>query len=265
MEIEPLPDDQHPAWLLQQRYTFLRPLQHEESGYGEIYQVRVRERGECYALKIVRPTTAQPELAREMLEREGRLLGGLQHPHIVRLVRDRSDGSEVLPHLLLEYVPGPSLEVYLKRRGDPITRLRLALGIASAVAYLHARDLQHNDLHPLNVVVDEGALWPVLIDFGLTLPQGAMEESLRQVGRAGWAHPDVIDGQPFSEVTEKYELARLISFVLGLEEGGGDLWPEELTELVGRLQRGESEATAAELAERINDHLLHCLAADGED
>ena len=294
MDIEPLAGaENHPAWLLQERFTFLKSLsakqvgvedpaiessgdeadgespdafgRGESGGYGEVYMVRSRFGGELGALKIVRPKITddvRKQLAEGMLVREARLLRHLRHPNIVRLVADCAHGDDVLPYLLLEYVPGPSLEVFLDLGQSSLIRLRLALGITSAIVHMHRHDQFHNDLHPGNVVVDERAKWPVLIDFGLTTQSGPADETLTGLGRRGWIHEDVMEQLPFSRKTECFQLAKIVAFTLGdleLDAGTDQGLHDELRAVLGALESGESEDVQS-LCDAVNRCLLDAVA-----
>lgn len=244
MEIEPL-HHSHPAWLLQEQFTFLRSLNEEETGFGQIFQVRRRETGETCALKIVKPAHEHAELALQMLVREARILAEVHHGHLVRLLEDHSDGGHVLPHLLLEYVPGKSLDGFLKTRRSLRTRLRLSLGVTAAIAYLAEQGWQHNDTHPRNVVVDERAEWPVLIDFGLaTKNDDPVDPALLQHGFPGYTHPDILQGKPYTRTTQCFALARTVAKILEdetLDPAVCGAAGEELQAALHQLEHGECD------------------------
>lgn len=210
-----------PAWLLQERFVFLSELQQRgTAGFGNVYLVQTRDGGEWYALKLPRPAEPdQYDFALKMLGREAEVLNQVRHPHLIRLVEDHSQLEFPVPHLLLEYVPGPSLEVYIKEEmPDRLTRCRIAFGVVCGVLALWRHGWQHNDLHPLNVVIDRRAAWPLLIDFGLATRHGDDPSAWRaKFGRLGWVHRDIEAGEPYSRKTERYALARVLEEILGRE------------------------------------------------
>jgi serine/threonine protein kinase len=120
------------------------------------------------AVKAPRP--GGPTRAVAALAREARVAGPTAHPGIRRLLESRLD--QPLPHLVFEYVEGPTLDDALADEGPfhPIDVLLTGLQLAAALGHLHDRGLAHLDVKPGNVVLRDGR--PVLIDLGLARPVG---------------------------------------------------------------------------------------------
>ncbi|BBN15126.1 hypothetical protein MPTK1_6g17260 [Marchantia polymorpha subsp. ruderalis] len=112
------------------------------------------------------------EQTRLRFGREVESMKDLQHRNLVRIL-GYAQNSEVLA-LILEYMPGGSLDEAL-HGGASCTltlddRLRIALGVARGLVYLHHdRDepVAHLDLKPGNVLLD-AQLEPRIADFGGT-------------------------------------------------------------------------------------------------
>ncbi len=103
--------------------------------------------------------------ALEQVFREARLLARLDHPHIGRIYDVDQDSG--LPFLVLEAVPGVSLDQYCKTCGHDWRHLSgLLIEIAEAVAAAHAQGILHRDLKPQNVIITPNGT-AKLIDFGL--------------------------------------------------------------------------------------------------
>jgi serine/threonine-protein kinase PknG len=139
------------------RYDVERVL--GSGAYGEAYLAYDRNLETHVVLKLLKKVVAKTEHERNVLV-------GLRHDSIVRILGYEPEG----PHLVLEYVPGDPLAA----RGDDGLETLLAHGvrILQALDYLHARDLLHCDVKPLNIIrfPDEGPAGPLdrvrLIDFG---------------------------------------------------------------------------------------------------
>ncbi len=103
--------------------------------------------------------------ALEQVLREARLLARLDHPHIGRIYDVDQDSG--LPFLVLEAIPGVSLDHYCKTCRRDWQRLAgLLVEIAEAVGTAHAQGILHRDLKPQNVVITPTGT-SKLIDFGL--------------------------------------------------------------------------------------------------
>jgi len=134
----------------------------------------------------------------------------LQHltgPHVPRFVA--AGDLTRLPYLVMEYVPGRTLQSVLdeaRRTARPLAADAIArLGAALAVAThsLHQQNAVHLDLKPANVVVREdrapaGAVQAVLLDFGLSWhahqPDLLAEELRPAIGSPAWIAPEQVVG-----------------------------------------------------------------------
>ena len=107
-----------------------------------------------------------PNADRARFEREARSAAALAHPNICALYGYGE--TEGRPFMVLEYLPGGSLEERLTPRRplpDAETR-RIAVDIAAGLAHAHERGLVHRDLKPSNVLFDaEGRA--KIADFGI--------------------------------------------------------------------------------------------------
>jgi hypothetical protein len=89
--------------------------------------------------------------------REWMLLGSLNHPNIIRLVRARADGTGLVTFFLERGEPLPE--------NFPVAEIkRLVRDLARGLFYLHDLGFAHCDVKPANVVEVEGVY--KLIDFG---------------------------------------------------------------------------------------------------
>jgi serine/threonine-protein kinase len=132
---------------------------------------------------------------RARLVQEGRVQAQLRHPNVV-MVTDLVDvgGS---PGLIMEYVPGPTLEVWLRaNRPDPEVAARIFDGVLDAVTFAHENGLVHRDLKPGNVLLEtvNGRLHAKVTDFGLAKvlgPEGAgRTRSGFAMGTPGYMAPE---------------------------------------------------------------------------
>ncbi len=92
-------------------------------------------------------------------------------------------GEQPLPHLVMEFIPGETLQQRLDRTGplDVPEVLRIGRQIAEGLAAAHATDLIHRDIKPGNVLIESGPQQRAKItDFGLA--RAADDASISQSG-----------------------------------------------------------------------------------
>ena len=99
------------------------------------------------------------------LLREPRLLASLNHPNIVSILT--AERQENIFFIVMEYVPGDTLETVISRSGklDLTRALDYTCQICNALDHAHQQGVIHRDLRPGNVLVTEGGLLKVA-DFG---------------------------------------------------------------------------------------------------
>jgi predicted Ser/Thr protein kinase len=148
--------------------TILRQLAF--GGFSAVYLVEDRDPREKLILKehVIRSTDADSQdKAKQMFDREAKILGSLSHSNIARVVdhfteQDRS-------YLLIEFVDGENLRTFVRRSG-PMSEARtvpLALEMIDILSYLHQRQppIIHRDFTPDNLILSPSGKI-TLVDFG---------------------------------------------------------------------------------------------------
>jgi serine/threonine protein kinase len=119
--------------------------------FGEVWRAR-HHIWETERVAVKLPT--EPECVRQ-LQREGRVVHGLRHPNIIRVLG--LDPYAEVPYLVMELVRGPALREVLAQHptGLPIEPVVVILrGLLRAVSAAHAGGVLHRDLKPGNVLLD---------------------------------------------------------------------------------------------------------------
>jgi serine/threonine-protein kinase len=203
-----------PAGLRFGRYRVVAQL--GSGGMAVVYSAVREDDGLSAALKVLPASWgAAPDL-QARLQREAGVLQRVRHPGVIRLlevgpVPERMGGGL---YLAMEWVPD-ALDRLLRARYprplDPSEALRLAHGVAEALASVHAVGLVHRDVKPSNILLRADGQ-PVLTDFGLaaaladTLGEQRLTAPETLVGTADYLAPEVILGKPIDGRVDVYAL-----------------------------------------------------------
>jgi serine/threonine protein kinase len=150
---------------------------------------------------------------------ERRILAGLDHPYIARLV-DGGTSPDGRPYFVMEYVDGKPLDVYAREQNLSIEqRCELFRKICEAVSYAHRNLIIHRDLKPANVLVTADGT-PKLLDFGiarlLSVDPGEHTISGPSGSRAltpEFASPEQVRGDAVSTATDVYSLGATLKAI----------------------------------------------------
>ena len=147
-------------------YELLAPL--GAGAMGEVYRARDTKLGREVAIKVLPPHFAEDAERLKRFGREATTLASLNHPNVAQIFGvDEVDG---LCFLVLELVPGESLEERLKRGPLPIAEaIDVGRQIAEGLEAAHEAGVIHRDLKPANVRLTPDGKVKVL-DFGLAKP-----------------------------------------------------------------------------------------------
>lgn len=132
------------------------------------------------AIKVLSPHLATTSPARKRFLREARASAGIRHENVVQIYAVE---EQPLPYLVMEYIPGQTLQQRLDQTGplDAPEVLRIGEQIARGLAAAHAQGLIHRDIKPGNILLEDGIEHKVKItDFGLA--RTADDASLTQSG-----------------------------------------------------------------------------------
>ncbi|MEW9556303.1 protein kinase [Nonomuraea sp. NPDC050783] len=173
-------------------YRLLRRL--GEGGMGVVH-LAVDPQGRQVAVKVLRGEVAGDEVARRRLSREVETMRRVRSTYIAEVVDADVTGHR--PYIVTRYVPGRPLDEIVKDDGplDLPALVRVAHGVAAALASVHSVGVIHRDLKPGNVLILDGE--PVLIDFGIAQAVDAtrLTQTGMFIGTPGYLAPEIIEGQ----------------------------------------------------------------------
>lgn len=187
---------------------------------GVVYKASDPTIGRTVALKVLSlgPSTADGTPgAREIFMREARAAGKLSHPGIVT-IHDAIDDPETQSScIVMEYVPGETLEKLLAAgpRFETERALEITRQVAEALDYAHRQDVIHRDLKPANVILAEDG-HAKLTDFGIAKIM-AREGALRTVsimGTPSYMSPEQVSGGDVDTRSDLFSLGIVLYYML---------------------------------------------------
>src|SRR5581483_2088474 len=157
-------------------------------GTGTVFEARHVRIGRRFAVKLLHAQLVRNQTALARFEREARVIGQLESPHIAAVVDFGVTAAE-LPYIVMERLHGRDLAAALAPgEALPIERaLSIAMQACRGVAAAHRLAVIHRDLKPENLFVCEapsssGELIKIL-DFGMAkLHRGGTRQDLTAQG-----------------------------------------------------------------------------------
>lgn len=183
-----------------------------QGAFGKVFQVRKRDTGEVFAMKVMRKDRILEKRHGEYVKAERDVLTAVVHPYVVTL-RYSFQTSQKL-YLVLDFINGGHLFFQLYRAGtfdEPQARLYTA-ELVIALAHLHSLGFVHRDLKPENVLLDnEGHI--KVTDFGLA--KGNMSDAEEQrsnsfIGTMEYMAPEVVAGRGHGKAVDWWSVGILL-------------------------------------------------------
>ncbi len=154
--------------------------------------------------------------------REAQLLARLSHPNLVRV--SDSFQEEERHYMVMEFVPGRTLEAMLEEQMEPFPEERVLIWaeqLCDVLGYLHSQrpPIIYRDLKPGNVMVVEDTDTVKLLDMGIarTYKPGKQKDTI-QLGTPGYAPPEQYGKAQTDERSDIYALGALLHHLLSLRD-----------------------------------------------
>lgn len=189
-----------------------RVLRRIGSGGSSVVYEACRSDGryeQSVALKVMHGGMHNGDVVRHFL-RERRILSGLDHPGIVRIL-DGGETATGAPWFTMDLVSGKRITDYCEDKGLGLNaRLALMVQVADAVQSAHSRLIVHRDIKPDNIIVSEEGRTR-LLDFGVSsLFSG---EEADETGRAmtpGYASPEQLRLDVVTTASDIWQLGHVL-------------------------------------------------------
>ncbi len=149
-------------------------------GFGIVLRAFDEVLQRVVAIKVLAPDVAATSPARKRFLREARSSAQIRHDNVVQVYAVE---ELPLPYIVMEFIPGETLQQRLDRSGpfEIEETVRIGRQIAEGLAAAHANDLIHRDIKPGNILLESGQQRVKITDFGLA--RAVDDASLSQSGQ----------------------------------------------------------------------------------
>jgi serine/threonine-protein kinase len=239
-----------------------------EGGMGKVaLAVREDDFEKRVALKVVSADRLDDDLVRRF-HNERQILARLEHPNISRIL-DGGTTDDGLPFFAMELIEGVPIDRYCETRDLTLEeRLKLFLGVCSALEHAHRNLVVHRDLKPSNILVTPAGV-PKVLDFGIARLLDPEEGSRELTGQGvapmtlRYASPEQILNGPITTATDVYTLGLLFYLLLTghhpfEQEGKSDL---QLAEAIRDTDAPKPSSAVEEPQRRRLRGDLDCIIA----
>lgn len=182
------------------------------SGMASIFRGTDMRTGHPVAIKIPHPEVESDPAFFDRFQREQDIGQKLDHPGVMKVLTN-PDRSQI--YMAMEWVEGRLLRQILREEGKlpPERAVKIALGICSALDYIHTHGVVHRDLKPENIMVDaEDGI--KLIDFGIAGQEGARRLTFAKLsqlmGTPDYISPEQVKGKRGDARSDIYALGVML-------------------------------------------------------
>ncbi|MEV6924510.1 serine/threonine-protein kinase [Dactylosporangium sp. NPDC051485] len=197
-------------WVLGGRYHLEDVL--GVGGMSTVWRGRDEVLGRKVAVKLLSGPHSADAGARQRIRVEARAAAALAHPNVAQVYdfgETVQDGNRT-PYVVMELVPGPTLEQRVRSPLSPVAALRICAEVAAGLAAAHADGMVHRDVKPANIILaPTGAK---VVDFGIAAAAGPARGVLDNeiLGTPDYLAPERLTDDAVTPASDVYSLGVLL-------------------------------------------------------
>ncbi len=181
-------------------------------GMGVVMKAFDRSLKRVVAIKALAPALAFDAVVRRRFTKEAQAAAAVCHDHVVNI--HAVDESGRLPFLVMQYVPGPSLQDKLDRDGPLGIKeiLRIGMQVALGLSAAHSQGLIHRDIKPSNILLENGVERVKITDFGLArvIDEASLSDVGTVAGTPSYMSPEQASGDEVDCRSDLFSLGSLL-------------------------------------------------------
>ena len=191
---------------------------------SHVYRARDTVIGRTVALKILTEAGCEDAEAKERFLAEARMAGNISHDNVLSIY-DFGEDEQHHPYMVMEFLKGEDLRHAIKdgHTGQLRDKLKIAVQVARALAYIHTQKIIHRDIKPENVNLSPTGVVK-LMDFGIAKTEGLqMTRAGYVLGTPYYMAPEQVPGQNITEQVDVYAFGVLVfELMTGVKPIAGD-------------------------------------------
>jgi formylglycine-generating enzyme required for sulfatase activity/serine/threonine protein kinase len=181
-------------------------------GFGVVVKAFDEVLHRVVAIKVLASHLAATSPPRKRFLREARSAARIRHENVVTI---HAVEEQPVPHLVMEFIPGQTLQEKLDETGplDVVEVLRIGQQIANGLAAAHGMGLIHRDIKPSNILLERGIEQRAKItDFGLarTADDASLTQSGIIAGTPMYMAPEQANGEVIDQRADLFSLGSVL-------------------------------------------------------
>lgn len=182
----------------------------KKDAHSSVYLATHHQEKQQVIVKILGTAAVQDPTIPKRFQREAKILRGLDHPNIIKLLS--ADAAETEAWIAFEYFPSENLRQALHKTNlSEERKFQYTHQLLTGLAYAHQQQIIHRDIKPENILINKQAHLKIA-DFGLAQVQNeaGVTQKSSIVGTPGYMSPEQISGEKLTPQSDLFSAGIVI-------------------------------------------------------